>query len=427
MSIQEKIKILADSAKYDVSCSSSGSNRKAVKGELGNASAPGICHSWSADGRCISLLKILLSNECVYDCAYCVNRRSNDLPRATFEPHELAKLTMDFYRRNYIEGLFISSAVLGSPNYTMERMLEVVRLLREEYYFNGYIHMKAIPGCDNDILDMAGRLVDRMSINLELPTEKSLKLLAPEKNQQSLMLPMKHVRNRIVTTRKMNQESRNKKLFIPAGQTTQLMIGASQDSDYTIVKLSEALYDKMVLKRVYYSSYVPIVQNNALLPQSVTAPLLREHRLYQADWLMRFYYFKADEILTEQSASLNPEIDPKCQWALRNMDLFPIEVNKAHYRELLRVPGIGILGAKRIVEARRHQQLDYEALKRLRIVLKRAKYFILCQGKFYGDLENPEDIYHFLTRIDPKSKNIDPLQMGFQQMYPTVFQEGNRW
>ncbi|MDE6585947.1 MAG: putative DNA modification/repair radical SAM protein [Clostridia bacterium] len=381
----ERLEILTESAKYDVSCSSSGSNRVNGNRGLGNASVGGICHSFTPDGRCISLLKILMSNECIYDCEYCPNRRSADVRRASMSPDEICELVINFYKRNYIEGLFLSSAVFGTPDRTMELLCETVTKLRKVYHFNGYIHLKGIPHADEALVFKAARLVDRMSYNIELPSEKSLKLLAPQKTKQSLLLPMKSLRDAMIYDRE-NKVKYNK--VLPAGQTTQMIIGASPESDGQILKLTESLYRNMNLKRVYYSSYIPVVQSNKL--PAVGAGLLREHRLYQADWLIRYYGFDVDEIVGEDE-NLSPEYDPKCAWALRNMHLFPVEINTAPLAALLRVPGIGAKSAYKIMEARRFGKLDFDNLAKMRIVLKRAKHFITCKGKFYGS-ENGETV-----------------------------------
>lgn len=377
----DKIKILAESAKYDVSCSSSGSQRPAVKGQLGNARLPGICHSWAADGRCISLLKILMSNHCIYDCAYCVNRASNDVPRATLSVEELVKLTIDFYRRNYIEGLFLSSAVVKSPDDTMLAMIEVVKTLRQREHFNGYIHLKAIPGADLALVERAGRLVDRLSINAELPTSSSLKLLAPQKQMPQIVQPIKYIQSRI----KEQNELRSKLSFVPAGQTTQVIIGATPDSDYDILQMSQYMYQQRQLKRVYYSAYVPMGSSPLLPAKDLAVPTGREHRLYQADWLLRFYGFAADEILTPAMPNLDLTIDPKAQWALSHLGQFPVEINRASRAVLLRVPGIGPISANRILAARRFGTLNIDGLKRMGVVLKRAIYFITIGGKYYGE------------------------------------------
>ena len=374
----EKLEILTESAKYDVSCSSSGSARVNRNGGLGNGSVGGICHSFTPDGRCISLLKILMSNDCVYDCEYCPNRRSADVPRARITPDEICELVINFYKRNYIEGLFLSSAVFESPDKTMELLLETVTKLRKLYNFNGYIHLKGIPHADALLVHRASKIVDRMSYNIELPSENSLKLLAPQKTKRSLLLPMKDLRDAIICD-KENKVRRGR--VLPAGQTTQMIIGASPETDGQILKLTQALYRNMNLRRVYYSSYIPVVQSSKL--PAVGAGLLREHRLYQADWLIRFYGFDVDEIVGENQ-NLSPEYDPKCAWALRNMHLFPVEINTAPLATLLRVPGIGAKSAYRIIEARKFAALDYDNLVKMRVVLKRAKHFITCKGKFYG-------------------------------------------
>ena len=383
MDIFDKLKILADSAKYDASCSSSGSKRKNVNSGIGNGHFSGICHSWGADGRCISLLKILFTNSCIYDCKYCINRSSNDVPRATFTPREVADLIINFYKRNYIEGLFLSSAVIRNPDYTMEQIIQTVSILRNEYNFNGYIHCKTIPGCSKELIDKLGVLVDRMSINIELPSNESLKLLAPQKEKTGILTPMKYISDNIKTN--TLDKSKFKKHFVPAGQTTQLIVGATNESDLKILKLSENLYNKMSLKRVYYSAYVSI-NNDKNLPSLESPPLLRENRLYQADWLLRFYGFTADELLNESHPNFNTLLDPKCDWALRNIDKFPIEINRADFFTLLRIPGIGVISAKKIIKARRNFQLNFDNLKHLGVVLKRAKYFITCKGKYYTDV-----------------------------------------
>lgn len=379
----KKLEILSDAAKYDVSCSSSGSDRKNKKGGLGNASTAGICHSWSDDGRCISLLKILLTNYCIYDCIYCVNRVSNDLARAIFTPEEVVDLTINFYKRNYIEGLFLSSAVYKSPNYTMEMILKVVKTLREKENFNGYIHTKTIPGADDEIVDEVGRYVDRMSVNIELPSEKGLKLLAPKKTKADIIKPMSFINNNIIKTRDEKKIFRSAPNFVPAGQTTQMIIGATEDNDLSILNLSENLYSKLNLKRVYYSAFIP-VSTDSKLPVIKSPPLVRENRIYQADWLLRFYKFQAKELLDELNPNFDLELDPKCDWALRNISLFPVEINRADYNTLLRIPGVGVKSAMRIISARKFTKLDFSDLKKLGIVLKRAKHFITCDGKYYG-------------------------------------------
>ncbi len=390
MDLAEKLKILSAAAKYDVSCSSSGSSRKNTPGGIGSAAVSGICHSWTDDGRCVSLLKILLSNCCSFDCAYCVNRISNDLPRASFTPEEVADLTVNFYRRNYIEGLFLSSAILIDSSYTMELLLRTVRLLRQEYKFNGYIHLKALPGADFALIAEAGKYVDRMSANIELPTAGSLKLLAPQKKKQQILNSMGGIHRKIIEHRQERKRSRKAVSFAPAGQSTQLIVGASPENDLQILRLSESLYKSYKLKRVYYSAYLP-VSDNPNLPKLVNPPLLRENRLYQADWLLRFYGFSAGELLNGTHPNFDLDLDPKAGWALRNLHLFPVEVNKADYELLLRVPGIGVKSAKRILAARRVAALRYEHLQKLGVVLKRARYFITCKGKYFGNAPFKEE------------------------------------
>jgi len=390
MDIQEKLKILSDAAKYDVSCSSSGSKRKNSKGGLGNASESGICHSFTSDGRCISLLKILLTNYCCFDCAYCINRFSNDVPRVAFTPEEIVDLTVNFYKRNYIEGLFLSSGVFKSPNYTMELMIEVVSNLRNIHNFNGYIHMKAIPGCDPLLIKRAGELVDRMSVNIELPSSSSLKLLAPQKTKETILKPMSFISSQISETKYSSKYLKSTPSFVPGGQSSQLIIGATPENDFHILKLSENLYKSYGLKRVYYSAYVPI-SNNPKLPALNSPPLLREHRLYQADWLLRFYGFSAKELLNENNPNFDIHLDPKTDWALKNIEKFPIEINKAYTSDLMRIPGIGVRSVRKIASARRVHSLDFPDLKKLGVVLKRAQYFITCKGKYYGDVRFRED------------------------------------
>lgn len=380
MITQEKLTILTESAKYDVSCSSSGSGRKNAGG-IGNGYVSGCCHSFTPDGRCVSLLKILLSNDCIYDCKYCPNRVTADVPRATATPEEICELTIDFYKRNYIEGLFLSSAVCKNPNDTMEKLLSVVKKLRLEYGFHGYIHLKGIPRADEALNREAARYADRMSYNVELPSESSLKLLAPQKSKESLLLPMKQLTSERTKFAEEKRKGLIKGYFLPAGQTTQMIVGASPEADGQILRLTQALYRKMELKRVYYSSYVPVVRD-PLLPD-LGAGQLREHRLYQADWLLRFYGFTVEEIVGE-GENLATEFDPKCAWALKNMQLFPVEINRAPLETLLRVPGIGARNAHKIVEARRYATLAFEDLVKMKVALKRAKHFITCNGKFFG-------------------------------------------
>lgn len=390
MDIKTKLEILSDAAKYDVSCSSSGSKRQSKKGALGSTKASGICHSFTPDGRCISLLKILLTNYCIYDCAYCINRQSNDVRRAAFTPDEVVSLTMNFYRRNYIEGLFLSSAIIKDPNHTMELLTTVLKKLRIEHEFRGYIHVKAIPGASEDLINECGLYADRMSVNIELPSSKSLKLLAPSKAKQDILKPMGLIKSHILESQDNRKSFRHAPLFVPGGQSTQLIVGASPESDLSIMNLSQGLYDKYSLKRVYYSAYIPINQGNNL-PILKSPPVMREHRLYQGDWLLRLYGFRANELLNEQNPNFDINFDPKTSWALRNMHLFPIEINKAPYEMLIRVPGIGLNGAKKIISARRLTNLTFEDLKKLRIVLKRAQYFILCNGKYNGNVSYDDE------------------------------------
>lgn len=378
--VVEKLKILTAAAKYDVACTSSGVDKKAARGGVGSAAACGICHTFSADGRCVSLLKVLMTNICVYDCAYCVNRRSNDVARTAFTPRELADLTIQFYRRNYIEGLFLSSGVVKNPDYTVERIIETLQILRGEYRFSGYIHAKAIPGADRALITRLGMLADRMSVNIEMPSEKSLRLLAPDKSKHSIFAPMGYIEGRIAENKTDLVKYRYAPKFAPAGQSTQMIIGATPESDLQILRLTENLYRRYKLKRVFYSAYVP-VSASGLLPAATEPPLWRELRLYQADWLLRFYGFAAGELLDEENHSFNPYIDPKCSWALRHMDFFPIDVNRAPFEELLRVPGIGVHSARRIVAARRASSLTFDGLKKLGVVLKRARFFITCKGR----------------------------------------------
>jgi len=392
---EEKLTILTESAKYDVSCSSSGSGRKNAGG-MGNGYVAGCCHSFTPDGRCVSLLKILLSNDCIYNCKYCPNRLDADVPRATATPDEICQLTVDFYKRNYIDGLFLSSAVYKNPDYTMEQLLLVVKKLRTEYGFHGYIHLKGIPRADERMMTEAARYVDRMSYNVELPSEKSLKLLAPQKSKESLLLPMKTLATQSEVFREEKRKGLVKGYFLPAGQTTQMIIGASPEADGQILRLTNALYQKNGLKRVYYSSYVPVVRDKAL--PDVGAGQLREHRLYQADWLLRFYGFSVEEIVGE-GENLSMEYDPKCAWALRNMHLFPVEINRAPLETLLRVPGIGAKNAYKIMEARKYTKLRFEDLTKMRVALKRAKHFITCNGKFFGT-ENVTAVRGLLAAVE---------------------------
>ncbi|NLD19614.1 MAG: putative DNA modification/repair radical SAM protein [Clostridiales bacterium] len=453
--IMEKLKILADSAKYDVSCSSSGVGRD-NNATIGSAHASGICHSWGADGRCISLLKVLFTNKCAYNCEYCVNKRTNDFPRASFEPEELAKLTIEFYRRNYIEGLFLSSAVEVSPDYTAERILESLRLLRYEYGFAGYIHAKIIPGVSPEILHQIGLVADRLSVNIELPTSESLEVLAPQKRPKAIFSPMRQITNSLIERNALKgpgtmfkgQElntagnylgngatdrnvtaggspllgassagagsslrgnslalgrgvSRRKESFAPAGQTTQMIIGVGGETDQSILTTGENLYRTFKMKRVYYSAYIPVVDSPVLPDKETAPPLAREHRIYQADWLLRFYGFSVGELFKGGEANLDPDLDPKVIWALRNLEQFPVEVNKASYQSLMRIPGIGAISAKRIVRQRRFAAVQYDDLKKMGVVLKRAKYFLTCSGKYYGDrVFEPEVIKNSMLQME---------------------------
>lgn len=498
MSIQKKLEILSDAAKYDVACTSSGVNRQNKGVGVGNSVACGICHSFSADGRCISLLKVLFTNECIFDCKYCCNRSSNDTLRATFTPEEVCTLTMEFYRRNYIEGLFLSSGVIRNPNYTMELLCTTLRMLREVHHFNGYIHCKAVPGADASVIEMTGWYADRMSVNLELPTAEGLKTLAPHKNRKSILRPMKQIqigkqvvrnslgyerqspqldnsqsflreltdynpfsKNEIVGTGRntsiidkgttgsgfiLDGTSRNglsltnigedtninslvvkeepsfglvrrpsiNRGFVPAGQSTQMIIGATGESDYQIMSVAEALYQKFDLKRVFYSAYVPVNYDNALPMLTDGPPLLREHRLYQADWLLRFYGFQSGELLSEERPNFNIQLDPKCNWALGHLEHFPIEVNRADYYTLLRVPGIGVKSAQRIIKARKHGTLGFDDLKKIGVVLKRAIYFITCSGKMMYQLKIEEK---FITSQLVSVKERLPFAIGDGQTY----------
>lgn len=469
--IQEKLHILADAAKYDVACTSSGVKRKGQEGMLGNAESCGICHSFASDGRCISLLKILMTNHCIYDCKYCVNRVSNDVPRATFTPEEICELTVEFYKRNYIEGLFLSSGVLKNPTYTMEKMCETLSLLRTKYAFNGYIHVKTIPGASDELLAAAGFLADRISVNLELPTAEGLKRLAPNKSFQTILKPMKRVSATIAESRQaigksgyMERSSGNAYLpgsifeknrmrlaqqerysqgnsslweyahstavpaivsergqireFAPAGQSTQMIIGATDENDYTLLQTTQRLYQTYDLKRVFYSAYIPINEDQALPGLDTPVPLLREHRLYQADWLLRFYGFQADELLSETRPNFNVQLDPKCDWALRHLGEFPVEVRTASYDVLLRVPGIGPKSAGRIVNTRRYGSISFEHLKKMGVVLKRAHYFITCGGKMmYRTPIEEQYITRQLTSVNTRENwQIQHQQEDHRQM-----------
>ncbi|MDR2426544.1 MAG: putative DNA modification/repair radical SAM protein [Endomicrobium sp.] len=383
MDIFDKLQILAASAKYDIACTSSGTSDNSIgSGSIGSKCLAGICHSFAADGRCISLLKVLQTNICTYDCKYCLNRKSNDkIKRAFFKPEELADLTVQFYKRNYIEGLFLSSGIIGNPDYTCELMIQTLTLLRKTYNFGGYIHAKAIPGAESKLLRQIGLLADRMSVNIEMPSQKSLTLLAPDKSKNSILKPMGFIKENISENSRDLTVYKKTPKFVPAGQSTQMIIGASPETDIHILKLTESLYKKFKLKRVFFSAYIPVSDNSMLPSLDTNPPLLREHRLYQADWLMRFYKFNADEILDDKSPNFNPFLDPKCNWAVNHPEFFPVEINKASYEQLLRVPGIGVRSAQRIIMARRYGGLNFISLKKLGIVLKRAQYFIICKGR----------------------------------------------
>jgi putative DNA modification/repair radical SAM protein len=411
MEVLEKVKILASAAKYDASCASSGSTRKNnfSRGPgLGNASSSpvGICHSWAADGRCISLLKILFSNYCINDCVYCINRRSNDIPRSSFTIPELIDLTINFYRRNYIEGLFLSSGIFGNPDRTMETLLQVIKKLRREENFNGYIHLKVIPGASRELIREAGFYADRLSVNIELPTEQGLKMLAPQKKRDDILLPMSYIGAKIHEQKDERKYVRKAPDFVPAGQSTQLIVGASPEPDYQILRLVEQLYHRVNLKRVYYSAYVPVNSSPNLPALNVTPPLKRENRLYQADWLIRFYKFRAEEIANPNRPLLDADLDPKTSWALGNLQYFPVEINRADYEILLRIPGVGLKSAERLIAARRFGSLNFNDLAKLGVVLKRARYFITCQGNFLEKLDNEVQIRQrlLMTDVNPPQK-----------------------
>lgn len=393
MDVLEKLTILTDAAKYDAACTSSGGNRSSKKGYIGNTSSSvaGCCHSFSADGRCVTLLKVLMTNCCVYDCKYCVNRRSNDSKRAAFTPEELADLTINFYRRNYIEGLFLSSGVLRNPDYTTELMIRALRLLRDEYRFNGYIHAKAIPGTAPELVEQLGLLADRLSVNIELPSEAGLNLLAPDKTKKGILAPMRQIQTRNQQNKEELVKYRHAPKFAPAGQSTQLIVGATQDSDFHILRLTQGLYDRYGLKRVFYSAYVPVAENPLLPAKDTKPPLLREHRLYQADWLLRFYGFRAEELLDEAHQEFDTRVDPKCSWALTHLDFFPVEINTADYETLLRIPGVGVTSARRILAARRNGRVHVDDLKKLGVVMKRAQYFLTADGKMPDGLRFTPD------------------------------------
>lgn len=415
--VLDKLKILAESAKYDVSCASSGTSRSHKKGQIGSAEGWGICHSFAEDGRCISLLKIMLTNNCIYDCAYCINRRSNDLPRATLSVTELVNLTIEFYRRNYIEGLFLSSGVVRNPDYTMERLVKVVKDLRQVYRFNGYIHLKSIPGASQELVNEAGLYSDRMSVNIEIPNEQSLQLLAPEKDFQSVFTPMRYIQQGMLQSAEERKKYRHAPRFVPAGQSTQMIVGATSDSDKDILHLTSALYKRPSMKRVYYSGFVPVNGYDNRLPALKQPPLVRENRLYQADWLLRFYNFKVDEIVDDSYPDLDLEIDPKLAWALRHPEAFPVDINRADYEMLLRVPGLGVKSAKMILTARRYSRLGTSHLKQIGVVLKKAQYFITCNElptRTINEIK-PENVRRILTQR--KATRIDDGQLIIPFVY----------
>lgn len=413
--VLDKLKTLAESAKYDVSCSSSGTVRKNKGDGLGNTvGGMGICHSFTEDGRCVSLLKIMLTNHCIYDCAYCINRRSNDIKRATFTVQELVELTIEFYRRNYIEGLFLSSGIINNPDYTMERLVRVIKELRTVCRFNGYIHMKSIPGASRELVDEAGLYADRMSVNIEIPTEQNLKLLAPEKDHTSVYKPMKYIQQGMLQSIEDRRKIRSTPRFVPAGQSTQMIVGATSESDKQILNVSSALYQQPSMKRVYYSGFIPVNSYDNRLPALKQAPLVRENRLYQADWLMRFYQFKVDEIVDDSYPDLDLEIDPKLSWALRHPEYFPVDVNKADYAMILRVPGIGVKSAKLVVSSRRYGKLNAFQLKKIGIVMKKAQYFITCNELSMRTVHEttPEYVRKILTEPKKKGKKEDRNQLS---------------
>ena len=404
MSVMDKLSILTDAAKYDVACTSSGVDRRGRVGQLGNCVAAGICHSFAGDGRCISLLKILMTNDCIYDCKYCLNRRSNDVPRATFTPEEICELTIQFYRRNYIEGLFLSSGIIRNPTFTMELICRTIYLLRTKYRFNGYIHVKAIPGADGEVIRQTGFWADRMSVNLELPTAEGLRNLAPNKHRKSILAPMRQIQNGIAENRNEVAVYRHAPTFVSGGQSTQMIVGATEENDYQILNVAESLYQKFELKRVFYSAFVRVNEDKNLPVLPGGPPLLREHRLYQADWLLRFYGFRAQELLSEKRPYFNVMLDPKEDWAVGHLEEFPVEINRAPYEKLLRVPGIGVQSARRIVAARRRGNLDFESLKKLGVVLKRALYFITCCGRMMYPTKLEED--YIVRQLTEKESRI---------------------
>ncbi|MDD4514344.1 putative DNA modification/repair radical SAM protein [Massilibacteroides sp.] len=414
--VLEKLKVLAESAKYDVSCASSGTSRSSKKGEIGSAAGWGICHSFAEDGRCIALLKIMLTNNCMYDCAYCINRRSNDIPRATLSVSELVDLTIEFYKRNYIEGLFLSSGVVRSPDYTMERLVRVIKDLRLVHRFNGYIHMKSIPGSSQELVNEAGMYADRLSVNIEIPNETSLKILAPDKDFQSVFSPMRYIQQGVLQSKEERRKFRHAPRFAPAGQSTQMIVGATADTDKDILRLSSALYQRPTMKRVYYSGFIPVNSYDNRLPALKQPPLVRENRLYQADWLLRFYEFKVDEIVNDAYPDLDLEVDPKLSWALRNPQHFPVDINRADYEMLLRVPGIGVKSAKLIVTSRRYGRLGSLQLKKIGVVMKKAQYFITCHELGIRTIQEltPQNVRDLLIRKPARKTDHRQLILQFE-------------
>lgn len=413
--IINKLVTLAESAKYDVSCSSSGVGRKSKVGGIGSTSSSGICHTFTEDGRCVSLLKIMMTNYCMYDCAYCISRKSNDIKRASFSVKELVELTLEFYKRNYIEGLFLSSGVVKSPDHTMERMVRVIKELRTVHKYNGYIHMKSIPGASKELVTQAGLYADRLSVNIEIPTEKNLKFLAPEKDHKSVFAPMKYIQNGVLEYKEEKKKYKSTPKFTPAGQSTQMIIGATNETDQDILKVSSLLYMQSSMRRVYYSGFIPVNPHDNRLPVLQQAPLVRENRLYQADWLMRFYHFTADEIIDDTNPNLDLEVDPKLSWALRHPEMFPVDVNTAEYRQIVRVPGIGIKSAKLIIASRKFGKLDRYQLKKIGVIIKRAQYFITCRdssGTTINELK-PEFVKKILVNKKQTSQNTNQIPLIF--------------
>lgn len=413
--IINKLATLAESAKYDVSCSSSGVGRKSKVGGIGSTSSSGICHTFTEDGRCVSLLKIMMTNYCMYDCAYCISRKSNDIKRASFSIKELVELTLEFYKRNYIEGLFLSSGVVKSPDHTMERMVRVIKELRTVHKYNGYIHMKSIPGASKELVTQAGLYADRLSVNIEIPTEKNLKFLAPEKDHKSVFAPMKYIQNGVLEYKEEKKKYKSIPKFTPAGQSTQMIIGATNETDQDILKVSSLLYMQSSMRRVYYSGFIPVNPHDNRLPALQQAPLVRENRLYQADWLMRFYHFTADEIIDDTNPNLDLEVDPKLSWALRHPEMFPVDVNTAEYRQIVRVPGIGIKSAKLIIASRKFGKLDRYQLKKIGVIIKRAQYFITCRdssGTTINEIK-PEFVKKILVNKKHTSQNTNQISLIF--------------